>query len=140
MKKALSFLLAIVLVLSMIPTVTFAANGDPTISFETTFEDTMKVGDTFTVTASLANNPGLAGMVLTLKWNEDAVKFNGFETEYDEDDEDYVLVSDVLGVFPLKLTMLRARSWAAEPRIPPKWEPCLLPILRSLAAVTWDLD
>ena len=99
MKKALSFLLAIVLVLSMIPTVTFAANGDPTISFETTFEDTMKVGDTFTVTASLANNPGLAGMVLTLKWNEDAVKFNGFETEYDEDDEDYVLVSDVLGVF-----------------------------------------
>ena len=73
------------------------AEGNPTISFETTFEDTMTVGDTFTVTGSLANNPGIATMTLSLQWNEDAVKFSGFETEYDEDEEADVLKSDVFG-------------------------------------------
>ena len=97
MKKTLSLLMAIVLVFSMIPTVAFAAEGDPTISFETTFEDTMTVGDTFTVTGSFVNNPGVVTMTLSLKWNEDVVKFTGFDTEYDEDEEADVLVSDVFG-------------------------------------------
>lgn len=95
MKKVISLLLAIVMVIGLLPTAAFAAETDPAISFETTFEDTMTVGDTFTVTASLANNPGMATMTLSLKWNEDAVKFNGFATEYDEDMEEDILVTDV---------------------------------------------
>jgi len=95
MKKVISLLLAIVMVIGLLPTAAFAAETDPAISFETTFEDTMTVGDTFTVTAALANNPGMATMTLSLKWNEDAVKFNGFATEYDEDMEEDILVTDV---------------------------------------------
>lgn len=96
MKRVLSLLLAIVMVFGLIPMAAFA-EGNPTISFETTFVDTMTVGDTFTVTGSLANNPGIATMTLSLQWNEDAVKFSGFETEYDEDEEADVLKSDVFG-------------------------------------------
>ena len=96
MKRVLSLLLAIVMVFGLIPMAAFA-EGNPTISFETTFADTMTVGDTFTVTGSLANNPGIATMTLSLQWNEDAVKFSGFETEYDEDEEADVLKSDVFG-------------------------------------------
>ena len=94
MKKTISLLLAIVMVLSLIPITAFAAET-ATISFNTTFTEEMTVGDTFTVTANLANNPGCASMTLTLKWNEDVVKFNGFAMEYDEDMEEYVLVTDV---------------------------------------------
>ena len=96
MKRVLSLLLAIVMVFGLIPMAAFA-DGEPIISFETTFVDTMSVGDTFTVTGSLANNPGIATMTLSLQWNEDAVKFSGFETEYDEDEEADVLKSDVFG-------------------------------------------
>ena len=95
MKKVMSLLLAIVMAIGLLPTAAFAAETDPTISFDTTFEDTMTVGDTFTVTASLANNPGMATMTLSLKWNEDVVKFTGFATEYDEDLEEDILVTDV---------------------------------------------
>jgi len=95
MKKTLSWLLAVAMVLSMMTMAVSAAETDPTISFETTFEDTMTVGDTFTVTAFVANNPGVNAMTVSLKWNEDVVNFTGFETEYDEDLEEDVLVTDV---------------------------------------------
>lgn len=78
MKRVLSLLLAIVMVFGLIPMAAFA-EGNPTISFETTFVDTMTVGDTFTVTANLANNELFTTMTLSLKWNEDAVKFTGFD-------------------------------------------------------------
>lgn len=94
MKRALSLLLAIVMVLGLVPMAAFA-DGEPTISFETTFEDSMIVGDTFTVTASLANNPGVASMTVSLKWNDEAVNFTGFETAYDEELGEDALVTDV---------------------------------------------
>ena len=94
MKKTISLLLAIIMVLSLIPITAFAADT-ATISFDTTFTEGMAAGDTFTVTANLANNPGVAAMTLTLKWNEDVVKFNGFATEYDGEMEEDVLVTDV---------------------------------------------
>lgn len=78
MKRVLSLLLAIVMVFGLIPMAAFA-EGNPTISFETTFVDTMTVGDTFKVTANLANNELFTTMTLSLKWNEDAVKFTGFD-------------------------------------------------------------
>lgn len=78
MKRVLSLLLAIVMVFGLIPMAAFA-EGNPTISFETTFVDTLTVGDTFKVTANLANNELFTTMTLSLKWNEDAVKFTGFD-------------------------------------------------------------
>ena len=52
MKKALSLLLAFVMVLSLVPMTVFAAAA-PTIYFETNFTEDMTVGDTFYVTANL---------------------------------------------------------------------------------------
>ena len=99
MKRALSLLLVIVMVFNLV-TMTVFADGVPTISFETTFTDEKTVGDTFTVTASLAENPGIYNMTLSLKWNDSVVKFNGFETEFDEDTEENVLKSDVFSALP----------------------------------------
>ena len=95
MKKALSLLLSIVMVFSLLPLTAFAAEGETTISFETTFAEGMQVGDTFTVTGYLANNPGMCTMTLSLKWNDEVVKFTGFATEYDEESEEELLVTDV---------------------------------------------
>ena len=77
MKKVLSMLLAIAMIISMLPVSVFAANT-PTVSFETDFSNDLGVGNTFTVTANLENNPGVASVTLSLKWNEKAVAFTGF--------------------------------------------------------------
>lgn len=100
MRKTLSLLLAIIMVFSLLPLTAFAA-GDARIYFDTTFEDGMEAGDTFTVTGYLENNPGIYSMCLTLKWNDKVVKFNGFETEYDEDAEEDVLKSDVFAALSI---------------------------------------
>ena len=78
MKRALSLLLAIVMVFSLMPMAAFAAET-PRIYFETNFDTDMGVGDTFTVTGMLENNELFGTMTLTLKWNESVVKFNGFD-------------------------------------------------------------
>ena len=98
MKKTLSLLLAVIMVFSLLPLTVFA-EGTPTISFETTFVEGMKAGDTFTVTGILANNPGMITMTLSLKWNDKAVRFTGFDV-YD----DGYPVSEVF----------EARGWNAE--------------------------
>ena len=100
MKKTIAFILAIVMVFSLMPMTAFAAEEDGTISFETTFTDDMAVGDTFQVTGLLSNNPGIYTMTVSLKWNEDVVRFTGFDTEYDEDEEADVLLSDVFSAMP----------------------------------------
>ena len=79
MKKALSALLVIVMVLSLMPMTVFAASN-PTIYFETDFTTELAAGDTFTVTAHLKDNVRFDALTLTLKWNDKAVKFNGFAT------------------------------------------------------------
>lgn len=78
MKKVVSMLLVLALVFTMLPVVAFAAEG-VTISFETNFTEDMTVGDTFTVTAVLSNNPGMGTMTFSLKWNESVVNFTGFQ-------------------------------------------------------------
>ena len=100
MKKIIALLLAIFMVVGMFPTTVLAAETDPAISFSTTFAETMTVGDTFTVTADLANNPGIAAMTLSLKWNDAVVKFTGFE-KYEDD-------------FPVS-EVLEARGWTVIP-------------------------
>lgn len=95
MKKALSMLLAIVMVISMMPASVFAADlQGGKITFTTTFTEDMSVGDTFTVTATLSDNPGIASFTNQLKWNKDVLNLVRFETEYDEDLEEDVFKSD----------------------------------------------
>lgn len=79
MKRAISMLIAIVMVFSMIPTTAFAVNENaPVIYFETCVEEEMAIGGTFTVTAYFRSNPGINSIALPLKWNEDVVSFEGF--------------------------------------------------------------
>ena len=81
MKKILSLLLALVLVFGMMPMTSFAANQTGgKITFTTDFEEGMEAGDTFSVTATLSDNPGIASFTNSLSWNEDVVKFTGFST------------------------------------------------------------
>ena len=77
MKKVLSMLLAIAMVVCMLPMNVFAASN-PTIYMTTDFTTELEVGDTFTVTANLKDNSRFDGMTLSLKWNENAVAFTGF--------------------------------------------------------------
>ena len=95
MKKALSLLLAIVMVFSLLPVSAFAAETKEggKITFTTTFTEGMTVGATFTVTATLSDNPGFASFTHQLKWNEKVLKFNGF----DLDEDGYPTDSDIFG-------------------------------------------
>ena len=97
MKKALSLLLAIVMVISLLPMAAFAAEAGGKITFTTTFKDGMTVGETFTVTATLSENPGIASFAHQLTWNDKVLKFAGFAN--DPDDEDY------------KYTEVMAKGW-----------------------------
>ena len=83
MKKALSLLLAIVMVIGMLPMAALAAETGGKITFTTDFTTDMGVGDTFTVTATLSENPGIASFTNQLKWNSAAVKFLGFDVDED---------------------------------------------------------
>ena len=95
MKKTLSLLLAIVMVFSLLPLTAFAATAGGKITFTTTFEEGMTVGDTFTVTATLSENPGLASFANQLTWNSKVLQFDGFTTAYNEDDEEDQLDTDL---------------------------------------------
>lgn len=77
MKKTVSMLLVFAMVLTMMPMTVFAASN-PNIYFETDFTTDLGVGDAFTVTANLENNESFGALTLSLKWNENAVAFTGF--------------------------------------------------------------
>ena len=89
MKKTVSMLLVLAMVLTVIPMSVFAAEA-VTITFDTDFTNELEVGDTFTVTATLENNPTIGTITLSLVWNEKAVQFTGFNMN------GRALVSDVL--------------------------------------------
>lgn len=112
MKKVLSLLLAIVLVIGALPMAAFAAEQKSgKITFTTTFEEGMGIGDTFSVTATLSENPGIASFTNTLKWNDKVVEFSGFErkttgnkkpiTEVFADDS--VVANDETGILAVAL-------------------------------------
>lgn len=77
MKRTLAILLAVIMIISALPVMAFAAGT--TISFETTFTEEMVVGDTFTVVAKLEGNPTFGTMTLDMDWNEDVLSFQGFD-------------------------------------------------------------
>lgn len=93
MKRFLSMLLAIVMVFSMLPVAAFA-NTKPRIYFETDFNEGMQAEDTFTVTAKIENNPGFGTITMTLDWNSEVVRFEGFQEDDDDELDTEVLRSD----------------------------------------------
>ena len=89
MKKTLSFLLALMMVIGMMPIHAIAADvPSATITMSTNAEGDLSIGDEFTITASLTENPGYAAMTLKLKWNQSVVQFLGFDTEFNDDEEE----------------------------------------------------
>ena len=85
MKKTLSMLMAIIMVFSMLPLSAYAVESDGQITFTTDFwdYDEVAVGDTFSVTAELSGNPGIASFSMGLEWDNRIVKFTGFEVDED---------------------------------------------------------
>jgi len=94
MKKILSLLLAVIMVIGMFPVTAFAE--EPAVIELTADKTELTVGDSFSVTANLSGNTGVAAFTIQIDWNEEVVKFNGFSTEYDEDLEEDILESKVV--------------------------------------------
>ena len=97
MRKLLALLLAMIMVVGLMPVSVLAADTEPTISLTSDAGADLKIGDTFTVTAFLADNTGFGSLTLSLLWNSNVVKFTGFAKEWDEDAEDYKLMGSILG-------------------------------------------
>ena len=68
MKKMLSILLAMAMMLSLLPTATYAASADDTKFSLTVSKTNIEVGDTFDVTINIAENPGIAAADIELTW------------------------------------------------------------------------
>ena len=96
MKRTLALILALVMIVGMIPMSVFADETTPTLTFthDVTDVSALKAGDTFTVTATLTNNPGFAAFQFDLDWDNTVVQFDGFSTEEFRGVE--FLVSDVI--------------------------------------------
>lgn len=73
MKKIISTLLAVILVLSCIPFTALAATETATITVDTV---SAAAGATVNVNVSLANNPGIAGATFTIDYHEDLTLTN----------------------------------------------------------------
>lgn len=104
MKRVLSLLLAMIMVLGMLPVSAFAADGPARIYFEvsgleelqiekTDDPDFSVIGEQFTVYAYLENNPGIASFTNTLRWNRNVLRFVEFEKSDDGDFDSEVLWS-----------------------------------------------
>lgn len=80
MKRTLALILALVMIVGMIPMSVFADETTPTLTFthDVTDVSALKAGDTFTVTATLTNNPGFAAFQFDLDWDNTVVQFDGF--------------------------------------------------------------
>ena len=71
-KKALSILLALVMIMTLLPTVAFAAGL--TVTVDKTEVDNV-AGTTVTIPVSLANNPGIASARITVSFDKSALVF-----------------------------------------------------------------
>ena len=79
MKKLVSMLLAVLMVVGMFP-VSALAEENPTITLTSGVSEA-KIGDTIEVTAAVANNPGFSSMALSLQYDEEVLEFKGIKKE-----------------------------------------------------------
>ena len=69
MKKIISIILSLVLMIASMSALTVAtASSNPMFSFES---KEVKAGETFELKLNLDNNPGIAGIAISIKYNED---------------------------------------------------------------------
>lgn len=92
LKKGLAWLLSATMLLGS-GISTLAAENNVAIEAEVS-NTAPKVGDEFKVIVKLTKNEGFNANDFQLSYDDDVVQFLGFETKYDEDEEEDVLVSD----------------------------------------------
>lgn len=77
MKKTLSIILAAVMLITSLSVFTVAAAAsNPTISAEST---TVQAGETMELNLSISNNPGMSGLVVTLRYDRDVFTLESAE-------------------------------------------------------------
>ena len=76
MKKAISLLLVILMMMSIMPTAVFAADVSITAQANAT---EAKVGDKLEVTFTIADNPGVSGFQATLTYDDKVLQFTGLK-------------------------------------------------------------
>lgn len=77
MKKTLSIILAAVMLITSLSVFTVAeAASNPTISAEST---TVQAGETMELNLSISNNPGMSGLVVTLRYDRDVFTLESAE-------------------------------------------------------------
>ena len=92
-KKGLALLLSIVMIFG-ISVNAFAADATEVTIEAVPSTETPKVGEEFTVDVKITANTGFNATDFHFLYNSEVVEFLGFETEYDEDAEETVVVSD----------------------------------------------
>jgi len=88
MKRILSILLVVLMVMGAVPGMVFAADAIITAEADKTSAD---IGDIIEVTYTLTNNPGFTNVGIRLDFDEEVLKFKGLKTN------EYDLVDGMLG-------------------------------------------
>lgn len=92
-KKGLAWLLLAAMTIGNSIPVFAAENTKVTITAEPSVS-APKAGETFTVAVKITENTGFNANDFHLQYDDTVVKFLGFETKYDEDEDDEILISD----------------------------------------------
>lgn len=98
MKKAIAVMLAFVMMFGLSLSA-FAENSNSSNIQLIPSKTEPSLNDEFTVECKVITNPGICSMGLELNYDETVVEFLGFETAYNEDAEDYILVSDLISAY-----------------------------------------
>lgn len=116
MKKILSVLLALLLLVSAVPVGAMAAENPTITAVYTAGEETLKKGDSVEVAFRIDNNPGINGATFELKYDAKVLEFSGLKTQLDEYDEE-----EIVGLFKKGLctwyTKTNRITWAADSTI-----------------------
>ena len=80
--KFLGILLALAMLLtSVLPSMSALAAGTAEVTLVSSAADALKPGDTFTVTPTIANNPGFAGVTWKLEYDNTALELTGITAD-----------------------------------------------------------
>ena len=90
MKKWISLLLVVLLLVSVLPVGAFADEGI-TITATANATDALNIGDTLEVTFKMSNNPGFLAAEFTLQYDSNVLSFTGLKEKKDEDSGDMIL-------------------------------------------------
>lgn len=90
--KFIGLMLVLVMLLTaVLPTFGALAEGAAEVTFVTSATEALKPGDTFTVTPTIANNPGFAGVTWKLDYDNTALELVSISNEDEEGEITYLL-------------------------------------------------